>query len=76
MQVSGVRRERDTGGTARWKNKAAVDPSVLAHSRHIVSTLGKRQMQWRIVTDKLRLGTIRQGTTAKSLLLMIPVVIQ
>ena len=35
----GVRQERDTGNTARHICKAAVDPSVLGHSRHIVSTL-------------------------------------
>jgi hypothetical protein len=36
----------------------------------------KRQMQWRIKAGKLHLGAVRQGTTAKSLLLIIPVVIQ
>jgi hypothetical protein len=37
---------------------------------------GKCQMQWRIKAGKLHLGAVRQGTTAQSLLLTMPVVIQ
>ena len=33
-------------------------------------------MQWRIKAGELHLGAVRQGTTAESLLLTIPVVIQ
>lgn len=58
--------------TARWKNKAAVDPSVLAHSRHMTSIFRKHQVRWHIKAGKLHLGAIRQGTTAQSLPLIMP----
>jgi hypothetical protein len=64
---------RETSGdTARWENKAAVDPSVLAHSRHTISTFSKHQVRWRVKAGKLHLGAIRQGTTAQSLPLIMP----
>jgi hypothetical protein len=74
MWARGVRQERDTCDTARWQCRemqSGRGPHYTGPQPPRCLNSQTRQMRWRIEAGKLLLGTVRQGTTAKSLPLII-----